>query len=65
MVEPGEHKYKGLRGRSSKQGMGRLRRAMGKGDARHGGWDDKRSASALKLLAKLYSGKIDLTSLQG
>jgi 2-methylcitrate dehydratase PrpD len=34
-------------------------------NAKHGGWDDKRSASALKLLAKLYDGKIDLTSLQG
>jgi 2-methylcitrate dehydratase PrpD len=34
-------------------------------NARHGGWDDKRSAAALKLLAKLYSGKIDLTFLQG
>jgi 2-methylcitrate dehydratase PrpD len=34
-------------------------------NAKHGGWDDKRSTSALKLLAKLYDGKIDLTSLQG
>jgi 2-methylcitrate dehydratase PrpD len=34
-------------------------------NARHGGWDDKRSGSALKLLAKLYGGKIDLASLRG
>jgi 2-methylcitrate dehydratase PrpD len=34
-------------------------------NARHGGWDDKRSAAALKLLAKLYDGKIDLASLRG
>ena len=34
-------------------------------NARHGGWDDKRAASALKLLAKLYDGKIDLTPLRG
>jgi 2-methylcitrate dehydratase PrpD len=34
-------------------------------NARHGGWDDKRSASALKLLAGLYDGKIDLASLRG
>jgi 2-methylcitrate dehydratase PrpD len=34
-------------------------------NARHGGWDDKRSASALKLLAKLYGGKIELASLRG
>jgi len=34
-------------------------------NARHGGWDDKRAASALKLLAKLYSGKIDLGPLRG
>lgn len=39
MVEPGEHKYKGTRGPSVRQGMGRLRRAMGKDDARHGGWE--------------------------
>ena len=26
-------------------------------NARHGGWDDRRSAAALKLLAKLYDGK--------
>lgn len=32
---------------------------------RYGGWDDKRAASALALLAKLYDGKIDLASLQG
>ena len=34
-------------------------------NARHGGWDDKRSAAALKLLATLYNGKIDLASLRG
>src|SRR5471032_2849035 len=34
-------------------------------NARHGGWDDKRAASALKLLAKLYNGKIDLAPLRG
>ena len=34
-------------------------------NARHGGWDDKRSAAALKLLAGLYEGKIDLTPLRG
>ncbi len=32
---------------------------------RYGGWDDKRTASALALLAKLYDGKIDLASLRG
>jgi 2-methylcitrate dehydratase PrpD len=34
-------------------------------NARHGGWDDERSAAALKLLSKLYGGKIELTSLRG
>src|SRR5450631_2588317 len=34
-------------------------------NVRHGGWDDKRSAAALKLLAKLYDGKIDLAPLRG
>ena len=34
-------------------------------NARHGGWDDKRSGAALKLLAKLYDGKIDLVPLRG
>jgi 2-methylcitrate dehydratase PrpD len=33
-------------------------------NARHGGWDDKRSAVALKLLVKLYDGKIDLAPLR-
>ncbi len=32
---------------------------------RHGGWDDKRAASSLALLAKLYDGKIDLAPLRG
>ena len=34
-------------------------------NARHGGWDDKRAAGALKLLAKLYDGPIDLSALRG
>ena len=34
-------------------------------NVRHGGWDDKRAASALKLLGGLYKGKIDLTLLRG
>ncbi len=34
-------------------------------NARHGGWDDTRRAAALKLLAGLYGGKIDLTSFRG
>jgi 2-methylcitrate dehydratase PrpD len=34
-------------------------------NARHGGWDDKRSAAALALLAKLYDGNIDLAALRG
>ena len=34
-------------------------------NARHGGWDAARSAAALKLLGKLYDGKIDLASLRG
>lgn len=34
-------------------------------NVRHGGWDEKRGAAALKQLAKLYDGKIDLTFLRG
>jgi len=34
-------------------------------NARHGGWDDQRAAATLKLLAKLYDGKIDLAPLRG
>jgi 2-methylcitrate dehydratase PrpD len=34
-------------------------------NVRHGGWDDKRTSSALKQLAKLYEGKIDLAFLRG
>ncbi|HEY5166715.1 MAG TPA: MmgE/PrpD family protein [Pseudolabrys sp.] len=34
-------------------------------NARHGGWDAKRAAAALKLLAGLYDGKIDLGALRG
>jgi len=32
---------------------------------RYGGWDEKRAASALALLGKLYDGKIDLVTLRG
>ncbi|MGA8000126.1 MAG: MmgE/PrpD family protein, partial [Pseudolabrys sp.] len=34
-------------------------------NVRHGGWDDKRAASALRQLAGLYNGKIDLAFLRG
>ncbi len=34
-------------------------------NARHGGWDEARSGAALKLLATLYQGKIDLARLRG
>jgi len=34
-------------------------------NARHGGWDETRARAALKLLAKLYDGKIDLAALRG
>ncbi len=34
-------------------------------NARHGGWDAARCAAALKLLAGLYRGPIDLKSLRG
>jgi 2-methylcitrate dehydratase PrpD len=34
-------------------------------NAKHGGWDGKRSGAALALLAKLYGGKIELASLRG
>jgi 2-methylcitrate dehydratase PrpD len=33
-------------------------------NARHGGWDDARSAAVLKQLVKLYDGKIDLAGLR-
>jgi 2-methylcitrate dehydratase PrpD len=33
-------------------------------NVRHGGWDDRRAASALSQLAKLYNGKIDLKFLR-
>jgi len=39
MVEPAGHKYKGTRGPFARQGMGRLRRAMGNEDARQNGWE--------------------------
>ncbi|MCF8475799.1 MAG: MmgE/PrpD family protein [Pseudolabrys sp.] len=34
-------------------------------NARHGGWDDAHSNAALKLIAELYIGKIDLAPLRG
>jgi len=34
-------------------------------NARHGGWDEARSAAALKRLSKLFDGKIDLAPLRG
>ena len=34
-------------------------------NVRHGGWDDKRASGALKQLAKLYDGKVDLAFLRG
>jgi 2-methylcitrate dehydratase PrpD len=34
-------------------------------NVRHGGWDEPRTRAALKLLAKLYDGKIDLAALRG
>ena len=34
-------------------------------NARHGGWDEARANAALKVLAKLYDGAIDLAPLRG
>ena len=34
-------------------------------NARHGGWDEARGRAALKLLAGLYDGRIDLKELRG
>ena len=34
-------------------------------NARHGGWDAKRSGAALELLAKFYEGRFDLSALRG
>jgi 2-methylcitrate dehydratase PrpD len=34
-------------------------------NARHGGWNEKRAQSALRLLRKLYDGGIDLKELRG
>jgi 2-methylcitrate dehydratase PrpD len=34
-------------------------------NAQHGGWDRTQSDAALKLLATLYNGRIDLSSLRG
>ncbi len=34
-------------------------------NAHHGGWDEARANVALKVLAKLYDGQIDLASLRG
>jgi hypothetical protein len=33
-------------------------------NARHGGWTAAQSDATLKLLARLYQGKIDLSSLR-
>jgi 2-methylcitrate dehydratase PrpD len=32
-------------------------------NVRYGGWDDRRSTSALMLLGRIYEGRIDLSSL--
>jgi hypothetical protein len=34
-------------------------------NAEHGGWNRTQSDAALKLLATLYNGRIDLSSLRG
>ena len=34
-------------------------------NARHGGWSDARAKAALKLIEKLYDGRIDLSALRG
>jgi 2-methylcitrate dehydratase PrpD len=34
-------------------------------NVRHGGWDEKRTANALALLARLYDSKFDLGPLRG
>ena len=34
-------------------------------NAQHGGWSSQQSDAALKLLATLYNGRIDLASLRG
>jgi 2-methylcitrate dehydratase PrpD len=34
-------------------------------NARHGGWDETRSAAALKQLTELFNGRIDLTAFRG
>jgi len=34
-------------------------------NARHGGWDEKRATAALKRLAALYDGRIDLKDFRG
>jgi hypothetical protein len=34
-------------------------------NAEHGGWSKAQSDAALKLLATLYKGRIDLSSLRG
>jgi hypothetical protein len=31
----------------------------------HGGWDDAKTAAALKLAATLYQGRINLAALRG
>ena len=34
-------------------------------NAQHGGWSRAQSDAALKLMARLYNGRIDLSSLRG
>jgi 2-methylcitrate dehydratase PrpD len=34
-------------------------------NARHGGWDHARAKAALKLIGKLYDGRIDMSALRG
>jgi hypothetical protein len=34
-------------------------------NAKHGGWSAAQSDTALKLMADLYNGRIDLSSLRG
>jgi 2-methylcitrate dehydratase PrpD len=34
-------------------------------NARHGGWDEARSKSVLKMMEKFYDGRIDLSALRG
>jgi len=34
-------------------------------NAQHGGWGDAQSEAALKLMATIYDGRIDLSALRG